>query len=127
MSVPRGGDARKQPGIVSTRVINAQPVLEIRISAWVGCPTFRILPTTPTRTLCLKKSIDHVKSAGTLPERMTDVPLRCAEPFDPQTFHVQYRSRVYDQSSLVALCYWSQLMAKQYCWRFFHLNTVQTN
>lgn len=56
-----------------------------------------------------------------LPERMADVPLGSAEPFDPQTFHVQYSTRVHDQSTLVALRYRSQLMPEQYCRRFLHL------
>lgn len=45
MRVSRGRDTRKQPGIVSARVVNAQSVLEIWVSAWIGRPAFRIFPT----------------------------------------------------------------------------------
>lgn len=42
MCVPRGSDAREHAGVVSARVVNAQPVLEVRVSARVRRPSFWI-------------------------------------------------------------------------------------
>lgn len=61
MRVSRGRDARKQPGIVSARVVNAQPVLEIRVSARIGRPALRIFPTVQhARTRYCYNDYNHV-------------------------------------------------------------------
>lgn len=48
MRVSGRSDAREQSRVVSASVINTQPVLEIRVSTWVGRPAFRILSTAET-------------------------------------------------------------------------------
>jgi len=46
MRVSGGSDAREQSRIVSARVVDTQPVLEVGVSARIGRPTLRILTVT---------------------------------------------------------------------------------
>lgn len=83
--------------IIFDGIQNAQTVFQCTVATLFSYPTFRII------AICM---IHH--------------PLWVAEATHPKTFHVYCGARMDDQFAVVALRYWTVLMAKQYCWRFFH-------
>lgn len=55
-----------------------------------------------------------------IPIIVRDFPFGSTKLADPETLHVQDRSRVNDEAPVITLGYWAQLVPKQDCWRLLH-------
>lgn len=55
-----------------------------------------------------------------LHEIVADVPLWSSKSSHPQAFHMDRRTWIYDELSIVALSNWTVLMPKKYCRTFLH-------